>query len=158
MKWYQVFHLITAILNMIGRGFCYVSYFLTPRCSTEMFWCLGCKVHFELLCKFCFCSLQELERYRKLAMRKARDTSKGTGTEKHSRWNTAASSWFQTTLRHFRTALAGCVWYDELIICLKYLCWTNLKQCKKNWSWRIETISRTESSISLLTWEHMAQK
>lgn len=48
---YQVFHLITAILNMIGRGFCYVSYFLTPRCSTEMFRSLGCEVLFKLLCK-----------------------------------------------------------------------------------------------------------
>ena len=100
---------------MIGGGFCYVSYFLSPRCSTEMFWSLACEVHFKLLCKL-LCSLQELERYRKLAMRKARDTSRGAGAEKHSRWNTAASSWFQTTQRHFRTALAGCVWYDELLI------------------------------------------
>lgn len=70
----------------------------------------------------CFWSLQELERYRKLAMRKVRDASRGTGAEKHSRWNTALSSWCQTTRRYFITALEDCVCYDELLVFIKYLC------------------------------------
>ena len=63
---------------------CYVSYFLTQRCSTEKFDVLVVKYILNYFVNH-FCLLQELERYRKLAMRKARDTSRGTGTEKHSR-------------------------------------------------------------------------